>query len=294
MKTKTIYARGFFDGVHRGHQTLLSACRQLSAHLGCRPGAVTFAAHPGSLVTGQAPLLINTVEDRQALLSGFGMEDILVLPFDRQLMQMPWEDFLQMLLDRGAVGFICGDDFRFGYRGEGTAKTLEAFCRARDLAWSVIPAQTLNGTRISSTHIRGLLEMGDMEEAARFLGHPHTLSGPVISGRGLGHTIGIPTANLALPQGIVCPRLGVYACKAVVDGKEYLAVTNVGSRPTVGGHHVTVEPWLLDFSGDLYGKHLRLSFHSFLRPEKKFPSLAELKAEIEKNGAETRKLLGKS
>ena len=294
MKKKTIYALGFFDGVHLGHQVLLSACRQLAAHVGCQAGAVTFSAHPESLISGQPPMLINTVEDRQRLLQGFGMSEVLVLPFDQQLRNQPWQVFLENLLERGAVGFICGDDFRFGFRGQGNAHTLEAFCRERDLFWSVIPAQTLDDTRISSTHIRSLLEQGQMAEAVRFLGHPHLLTGTVVPGRQIGTTIGIPTANLQLPTGIVCPRHGVYACKATVDDRQYLAVTNIGSRPTVGGHHVTVEPWLLDFDGDLYGKTLSLQFYAFLRPERKFPSLEALREEIRKNADETRKILGNS
>ena len=112
------------------------------------------------------------------------------------------------------------------------------------------------------------------------MGHPHILTGKVVTGRGLGRTIGIPTANLRLPEGIVVPKFGVYCCRAIVDGETYPAVTNVGTRPTVGGHHVTVEPWLLDFAGDLYGKEITLEFHKFLRPEQKFASLEELQAQI--------------
>ena len=194
----------------------------------------------------------------------------------------------------GAAGFVCGEDFRFGYRGSGTAEILKAYCAREEIPCAVVPAQTLDGVVVSSTCIRQLLEAGDMEKAVAFLGHPHILTGQVISGRGLGHTIGIPTANLQLPPQLVQPRLGVYACKVFVEGNTYLAVTNIGSRPTVGGHHVTVEPWLLDFAGDLYGKRLTLAFYSFLRPEQKFRDLEELRREIEKNARQTRKILEKT
>ena len=127
-----------------------------------------------------------------------------------------------------------------------------------------------------------------MATAVRFLGHPHILTGEVVTGRRIGRTLGIPTANLKLPEETVQLRYGVYACKATVEGKTFLAVTNVGNRPTVGGHVVTVEPWLLDFKGDLYGKTLVLEFHNFLRPEKKFDSLEELKQAIHRNAEETR------
>ena len=292
MKERTIYALGFFDGVHLGHQALLLACRHLAERTDCAAGAVTFTSHPETLVQGKAPQLINSIEDRMRLLCGYGMKKLVPLPFDTALRSMPWQDFLQMLQkDHGAVGFVCGDDFRFGYRGEGTAQTLSDYCRENNLPWAVVPAQNCDGIRISSTYIRQLLQAGQVREANRFLGHPHTLSGTVIQGRQLGRTIGIPTANLALPEGVICPKFGVYACKAVVCGKEYLAVTNIGTRPTVGGHHVTVEPWLLDFEGDLYGETLALAFYDFLRPEQKFDSLEQLQAALRKNAAQARECL---
>lgn len=289
-----IFALGFFDGVHLGHQALLDACRRLAENKGCAAGVVTFASHPDTLVIGKTPPLINTIEERQRILMGHGMRNIMVLPFDEKLMNTPWQDFLEDLIQKGAVGFVCGDDFRFGFRGEGTAQLLEEFCQKRGLTKYIVRTQALDGIRISSTHIRQYLEAGDMEQANRFLGHPHILSGKVISGRGLGHTLGFPTANIALPAGVVCPKHGAYACKAIVDGQVYLAVTNIGNRPTVGGHHVTVEAWLLDFEGDLYGKTVVLEFYKFLRPEKKFDSLEELRAEIQKNALQTRKFFGKS
>lgn len=291
---KIIYALGFFDGVHRGHGMLLAACRQFAGHLGCKAGAVTFDIHPESLVAGKSPALLNTTEDRKRLLESRGMDEILVLPFDAPLRSMPWQAFLEMLLEKGAAGFVCGDDFRFGYRGQGTAEKLSAFCRERDLCWTVVPAQLLGQTRISSTYIRELIRAGEMERAVEFLGHPHILTGTVVRGKQLGRTIGIPTANLLLPEGVLCPRFGVYACRALVDGKTFPAVTNVGVRPTVSGEGITIEPWLLDFSGDLYGKTLTLEFHAFLRPERKFASLEKLQEEIQKNAAETRKIFEKS
>ena len=176
----------------------------------------------------------------------------------------------------------------------GTAQILRTYCQEEHLPCAVIPQQKLDGVTVSSTYIRSLLEAGQMTEAVRFLGHPHVLTGQVVKGRRLGRTIGIPTANLALPEGVVQLRYGVYACKTRIDGKEYLAVTNVGKRPTVNGHHVTVEPWILDFEGDLYGKELTLRFCEFLRAEQKFDSLKALQAEIRKNALQTRKIFEKT
>ena len=290
MNKKTIYALGFFDGVHIGHSALLRECRRLADETGCAAAAVTFSSHPDTLVQGVTPRLINTIEDRVKLLKEAGMDDVVVLPFDKKMQTLPWEEFLALLVERyDAAGLVCGHDFRFGNRGAGNAALLQAYCKEKDMPCCVVPEQKLGDITVSSTHIRSLLEAGKMEEANRFLGHPHILSGEVVSGRKLGRTLGIPTANLSIPEGVAQLPFGVYACKATVENKTYIAVTNIGNRPTVGGHRVTVEPWLLDFEGDLYGKHLTLSFYTFLRPEQKFPSLDALKEEIQKNAGECRK-----
>ena len=290
MKNRKIYALGFFDGVHLGHGALLNACRTLADEAGCMAAAVTFSSHPDTLVLGKTPSLINTIEDRVCLLKAAGMDHIVVLPFDKKMQTMDWQEFLDSLVESyGAAGLVCGHDFRFGNRGMGNAQLLESYCRQQNMVCAVVPEQKRLGITVSSTHIRSLLESGQMEEAAAFLGHPHILSGEVVTGRKLGRTLGIPTANISIPEGVVQLPFGVYACMAEAEGKSYMAVTNIGNRPTVGGHGITVEPWLLDFDGDLYGKRLTLSFYAFLRPEQKFPSLDALKEEIIKNAAQTRK-----
>ena len=280
MKQKIIYALGFFDGVHLGHQALLAATVKLAAQVEAIPGAVTFSVHPDGLVSGQAPGLLTTGEVRNELLRIYGMKQVLELPFDENVKNTHWASFLRQLVIAGAGGFVCGDDFRFGAGGLGTPQKLEAFCRKRGLAFAIVSQRTQAGIRVSSTHIRSLLEQGEMEQVNLFLGHPYFLTGTVVKGRQLGRTIGIPTANILLPPELAIPKLGVYACKADVDGKLYTAVTNIGSRPTVDGHQVRAESWLLDFEGDLYGKRLTLAFHHFLRPEQKFDSVDELKAQI--------------
>lgn len=285
---KRVFALGFFDGVHLGHQALLEQCVTLARQMGVGTAAITFDAHPKSLFSAKVPDLINTVADRKKLLEQFGIEKIEIFPVVREIMAMPWEEFLQMLLQKGAAGFVCGDDFHFGARGQGDGEKLQEFARERGLPCVIVPEQTVDGVRISSTHIRRLIEAGDMAHAVRFLGHPHVLSGTVVHGKQLGRTLGIPTANLLLPEGLVVPKFGVYACLAEIDGKTYPAVTNVGTRPTVNGVGVTVEPWILDFAGDLYDKEIRLEFHRFLRPERKFPDLSALQEEIRRNAEETR------
>ena len=281
MREKTIYALGFFDGVHLGHKALLRACRATADEIGAKAGVVTFSSHPDALVLGAAPKLISTADDRRLLLHTAGMDTVVELPFDKKMMSMPWQDFFRLLLEEyHAAGLVCGADFRFGNRGEGTAALLQEACRQVGIPCTVVPEQTLDGITVSSTYIRSLLEQGDIENASRFLGHPYFLSGTVVKGRQLGRTIGIPTANLTFPEGLVLPKLGVYACKTEVDDGSYPCVTNIGTRPTVEGHHITVESWLQEFDGDLYGKNVTVRFYRFLRPEQKFDSLAQLQEQI--------------
>ena len=288
---KKIYALGFFDGVHLGHQKLLSQCVQLATEYNCTTAAITFDRHPKSLFSEKPTVLISTIPDRELLLKRYGMEEVLVLPVTKEVMSMHWRDFVQMLLDRGAAGFVCGDDFRFGHRGEGSAETLTAFCREQGLPCIVVPEQTVEDIRISSTYIRRQIETGDMATAVTFMGHPYTLTGTVVRGQQLGRTLGIPTANLRLPAGLAVPKFGVYACCVLIDGVRYAAVTNIGTRPTVAGEGITVEPWILDYSGDLYGKEITLECYRFLRSEQKFPSLEALQEEIRRNARQTREIL---
>ncbi len=256
---KRVFALGFFDGVHVGHQALLSACRELAAEDRCSAAAITFDAHPQTLFSEYPPALLTTCQDRQTLLTAFGMDHIHCFPVSEEVMSTPWQRFLDCLLQQGAAGFVCGDDFRFGHRGAGNAETLRAFCAERGLPCVIVPEQSLDGHRVSSSLIRAFVEKGRMASAMKFLGHPHILSGQVMHGQKLGRRLGVPTANLTIPDGIVVPKFGVYVCRAVIDGKSYPAVANVGVRPTVSGSGITVEPWILDFDGDLYGRKITLS-----------------------------------
>ena len=162
---------------------------------------------------------------------------------------------------------------------------------ADSVPFAAVPQQILQGLRISSTHIRQLLQRGAMAEAAVFLGHPHILSGKVVHGHQLGRRLGIPTANLRLPEGLLIPPFGVYACRAIVDGVRYPAVTNIGTRPTVSGEGITVEPWILNYSGDLYDREITLEFYDWLRPEEKFPDLQSLQEAIHRDAQKTLALL---
>ena len=290
---KRIFALGFFDGVHRGHQALLAECVRLAREMDVETAAITFERHPQSLFRSDVPPLLTTLQDRFRLLLRYGIDHVYPFPVNQKVMSTPWEDFLEELIESGAVGFVCGDDFRFGSRGEGNAEKLRQFCRDRKLPCVIVPEQNLDGVRISSSYIRKQIGEGDMATAVRFLGHGHMLTGTVVTGRRLGRSLGFPTANIELPQGVIVPRHGVYACRAYVGKESYLAVCNVGNRPTVQGHQVRTETWLLDFDGDLYGQSVTLEFMYFLRPEQRFESLDALKEAVLCDAENTRKFFEK-
>lgn len=291
---KIIYALGFFDGVHLGHKALLDTCVKLAEEENAIPGVLTFAGSPQSLMKEDAGLL-TTLEERQMLFSQMGMEEILILPFDEKLKKMPWQAFYCLLVEKyHAAGFVCGEDFRFGAGGEGNALRLQALCQQENLPCRIVEKVTLAQQVVSSRQIRLLLEEGQVEKANAFLGHPHLLIGKVEPGKQLGRTIGVPTANLSYsPERVKLPH-GVYACRVKLEGKFYAAVTNIGTRPTVEGGNVTIEPWILDFEGDLYGQPLQLEVLAFLRPEKKFPDLAALKAQIAEDAIAAREIFEKA
>lgn len=288
-----VLALGFFDGVHLGHGGLLRRARERADQLDLPAVSLTFDRHPAAVIRGQAPLLLNTLEERAALMQElYRIDRLLVLPFDEALRNASWEDFAgRMEREFGAVHIICGHDFRFGKNGEGTPQKLEKFCREKGLGFDCIEKITLEGITVSSTHIRALLQEGQCATAVRFLGHGHLLSGKVIDGRKVGRTLGVPTANLEISTGVLLPKNGVYAAEARLGGETYAAVVNIGCRPTFGGEGITVEPWLLDFNGDLYGRELQLRLYEYLRPERKFGTPMELKAEILRNADQTRDIL---
>ena len=202
-----------------------------------------------------------------------------------------WEDYIRMLIrDYGAVHFVAGHDHHFGHKNEGNPELLQAKCRELGLGCHIIPKVEIDGITVSSTYIRTLVESGQMERAADFLGHRHCLTRTVTHGCRFGRTIGIPTVNLTPPDHVLLPERGVYVTRVFLpDGTSVPGVTNIGTRPTVSdGDAVSVETFLLDFDGDLYDKTIRVEFCRRLRPERRFASPQELKAEIQHNIQQTR------
>ncbi len=292
MAKKKAMALGFFDGIHIGHAALMNMIIKRAYENHAEPAVLTFDVHPDSLVFKKNVPLINSADDRERILSRcFGIEDVVVVHFNQSVMHMDWKEFIDELIDEMDLCWIVvGHDFRFGYKGLGTAEKLREHCLERNIGCDIIPAVCKDGVVVSSTLIRSLIENGEMEKANEYLGRPHTLTDVVRSGYHLGTQMGTPTINMRFPDGVIIPRHGVYAAKAYIDGAEYLSVTNVGIRPTVsddGG--VNVESYLLDFSGNLYGHFVRLDFYKFLRPERKFDDIDELAAQIKHDADSTRK-----
>ncbi len=284
---KRVIALGFFDGVHIGHGELMKRTKQRAAELGALPSVLSFDVHPDTLVFGREVPLINSAIGREEIIRRcYGIENVVFIHFNRHVMQMDWRDFLEDLIrDLQICHIVVGHDFCFGYKGLGTAARLRDYCAEHGLGCDVIPPVMLDGQIVSSTHIRELIAAGQIEEANRWLGHPHTLADTVHSGYHLGRKLGTPTINMFFPHGVVVPRHGVYASKVFLEsGENYIAVTNVGVRPTVSSDdRVSVESHLLDYSGNLYGRQARVEFYAFLRAEQKFESFEALSGQIRRD-----------
>ena len=285
MNERRVIALGFFDGVHIGHGALLKKTCERAKALGAIPAAMSFDTHPDTLVFGTPTELLNTMDERKHLMQSlYGIEDVIFCHFDKAMMNMDWEAFVEDYLVRElhACHLVCGHDYHFGARGFGNAERLTEKCRALGLGCDVIGEVKLDGVTVSSTYLRRLLKEGRMEEAVRFLGHGHIISGIVQHGDSRGHTLGLPTANLALDASLLVPAFGVYGGWA--DAGElgrFPAAVNLGVHPTVHElPHPVAEASLLGFEGDLYGKFLRLELLFQVRPEQHFSSLTELTAQI--------------
>lgn len=290
---KRVIALGFFDGVHNGHAALMRRTAQVAKEIGAVPSAFTFDPHPQTVITGKPLPLITSPEDRTDLMRKYyGIEDVIVQPFTPEFRQQPWRKFLEetLIRDCGAVHLVAGHDYHFGFKGEGNPQKLQEACKELGVGCDIIEKVELDSITVSSTYIRELISAGDIERANLFLGHPYTLSDRVSHGKKLGTTLGFPTVNLKLKEHVLPPAKGVYATKVILEnGETHIAVTNVGTRPTVDdGNHLTIEGFILDFSGDLYGQKIQMEFYQYLRPEKKFPSFEALKEEVYRNAEQTR------
>ena len=270
-----------------GHAALLNKTKERAAEIGAVPSVITFDVHPDTLVFGKDVPLINSSKERESIISReFGIDNVAFIHFNYKVMRMDWKVFVDEIIRELDVAWVVvGHDFCFGYKGMGTALRLREYCEELGIGCDIIPAVRRDGLVVSSTRIRELIENGEIEKANEYLGHPHTLEDTVRSGFHLGTKMGAPTINMKLPEGVLVPRFGVYAAKVFLDdGAEHIAVTNIGVRPTVSDENrVSVESYIIDFSGNLYDHYVRLELHSFIRPEKKFSSVEELSNQIQRD-----------
>ena len=273
-------ALGFFDGLHRAHRAVLEAAVSGGGALGLRPAVLLFDQHPLGCITGQAPPLLLEDGERDAILANLGL-DPQKYAFEA-LRDLPPETFFGDILlgQLNAGGLCCGDDYRFGRAASGDVALLRRLCAAGGVALEVIPEMDYAGERISSTRIRAALARGEVEDANAMLGRPFGYSFPVVGGDRIGRTLGAPTINQLFPPGFAVPRYGVYAAQAYVDGRWRPGVTNIGRRPSFESSALRSETHILGYEGDLYGQRAPVALLRFLRPERSFGSMEELKEQI--------------
>jgi riboflavin kinase/FMN adenylyltransferase len=274
-------AVGEFDGVHLGHREVIRGADTV----------LTFEPHPRTVVApDSAPKLLTSLAIKADLIASQGVQELVVIPFDGSFAAQTAQEFIDHVLVEtlGAEHVSVGENFRFGNRARGDAELL----RTQDaFATRVVEMVELDGEIISSTHIRGLVAVGDVAAAGRFLGSPFHMRGEVAHGDKRGRTLGFPTANLVPDPRLVVPDHGIYACRAHVAGQELVSAVNVGVRPTFKtGRGLLVEAYLLDFDGDIYGEELRLDFLERLRGEKRFDSIEALVEQMGRDVDETRRV----
>ncbi len=269
---------GKFDGLHLGHQALI---HRVLDKTGERLRSGSF---PRSIVfrLSAASVSLLTDEERRIMLEDMGVHTLIECPFVPEIIQMEPETFVRdVLVDSlKAVHLVVGDDFRFGYRRRGDAAMLVELGKRLGFTVDVVPKVKMDGDPVSSTRIRKALEEGRMDEVSRLLGYTYFVTGRIIHGRQVGRTIGFPTTNLIPGKGKLLPPNGVYAARVTVDGEVFAGITNIGTKPTVDGHFVGVETYLYNCSEDLYGECQKVELLDFERPERKFPSVEDLKEQI--------------
>jgi riboflavin kinase/FMN adenylyltransferase len=288
-------ALGNFDGVHLGHQALFAEARR---H-GVPAAALTFQPHPGKVLQPElAPKLITLLPRKLELFEAQGLAAAVVQPFSLEYARTSPRDFEAALLDvLGARHVVVGYDFTYGAARGGTVDTLRAAASARGAQVHVVAPVTVDGVVASSTKVREYILEGRVSAAHRLLGRPFDLDGTVVTGQGRGRGLGFPTANVDT-QNELRPAPGVYAIRvrfrAEPEGSWRPGVANIGVKPTFGGNAVTIEAHLLDFSGDLYGKELRVQFLEHLRPERRFGSVAELVGQIKRDVEAARTVIARA
>ncbi len=285
-----VVAVGFFDGFHRGHRAIIRELLQLRQP-GERAAVVTFSNHPSTyLRPGQDPPLIATLEERVNSFARAGLDEAFVLPFDAALATLAPAEFLdETLVGRiGARAMVVGQNFRFGAKRAGDIAYAAAHLEERGLTFVAVANEDDGGERVSSTRVRAAIATGDLTTADRLLGAAYSVRGRVVLGFGRGHDLGFPTANIDVPSSKMLPPDGVYSIVARHDGREYRGLVSIGTNPTFDGERRTVEAWLMDFFGSLYGEELALRDFRFLRGQLRFDSVEALLTQMRADAATVR------
>jgi len=292
--TPTLLTLGVFDGVHLGHLSLIDTLKQRAAARGLEAGVVTFTPHPYEVLHPGEPLpLLAGLEERIQLIRRAGVRLVVPLTFTPQMSRSEPEEFVRLLtVHLKMSGMLLGPDFALGRNRAGTLQSLELLGQRMGFSVEAVPPFLIGGQVVSSTAIRTALSKGDLDTAARFLGRRFSLTGAVTSTSRRGASLGFPTANLAVDPGRALPSDGVYVTIAHVSGKQYPSVTNIGRRPTFEETERVVETHILDFRGSLYGDTLKGEFAARLRDETPFPDRQHLVAQIERDVAAARRILG--
>jgi riboflavin kinase/FMN adenylyltransferase len=287
---------GVFDGVHIGHQALIAeTIRQAQEH-NLLSGVVTFAGHP-RLILGKHKELphLTDIEQRIRLIKAAGVDKVIKLTFNQELASMPAAEFVKLLVKNLRLkSLVIGPDFALGKGREGDIFSLKALGEELGFTVTVVPPLLKGGHKVSSTRIRKAMADSKMARVHELLGRYLSLRGTVVKGEGRGATLGIPTANIEIAPDQALPADGVYATLARIEGKTIPSITNIGTRPTFGGGHRTVETHLLDYSGDLYCHRLEIAIIEQLRPEKKFATAGELLGQIKDDIIKARQILKKT
>ncbi len=275
-------ALGFFDGLHLGHIEVIKAALEYARKNACKSAVFTFG---GETLLPKFSVSENLITHRQklALLEKIGVDYIFAPDFS-EVREMSAEQFVDDILVKrlNSTAIVCGYDFRFGKGGKAGADMLAELCSERGIKTEIIPPVTFDGEAISSTAIRSLVREGKIAEANARLGYELTYSLPVIHGNKLGRTIGSPTINQIIPPTSVTPRFGVYKSWTVIEGRSYPSITNIGVKPTVSdGNAALMETHIVGFDGDLYDREISVILREFIREEQKFPSIDELKKNIQ-------------
>lgn len=282
--SKTVVTLGTFDGVHKGHKSILEKLITSSKNSGCESVVLTFFPHPRMVLQQNSDIkLLNTIDEKAHLLEEYGVDNLIIHPFDHAFSRLTAEEFVKdILVDKlNIFKIIIGHDHRFGRNRTATIDDLIVYGKEYGFEVEQISALEINEVSVSSTKIRNALNSGMLETANKFLGYPYFLTGTVVKGKQLGRTIGFPTANISIKEDYkLIPVQGVYVVSADVEGRNIFGMMNIGTNPTVGGVSQSIEVHFFDFTEDIYDKEVRVNVHYRIRDEIKFPSLDDLKKQL--------------